>query len=234
MSSNPLQNDPVAVSEFEVFIGLLDRYAEVLAANGKKHYRSPLEAARKLFLARDPAHRRISIERLRTDLALFDELRAAGESPGDTVRFLWRFLARSRLAPTGDLFDKIVDTDVINVYGPDQTMVFQSLNFFDWVSVTLEQVFCEAWHVLSRRDPAIAQQIYEAGVQLFSGGIRETWNPGLPWHLIEEVESELQLSFDLRLKYLAPLYQAGQIAGAVAVNECRVADPERPGFQAGR
>jgi hypothetical protein len=123
--------------------------------------------------------------------------------------------------PKPDVFDKMADEDVVCLYSLDQRQVFQNLRFFDWVSITLEDLYCEHWTRYSRRDASVQQQLYEVGVKLMTGQIDETIAPGLPEHLIEEVDSAELLRFKLRVCYMSPIKKDGNRVGALVINRCR-------------
>lgn len=205
----------------ERFLLLAEEYARYATAAGKRIHRAPPAEARRLFEKNEDARQRALIHRLEVDLAIFAEMTAAGESLTDSRRLLWRHLGKSGCAPRSDLFDKIHDTDVVEIYGLDQIHLCQSLSFFDWISHTLEQIFCEPWYELVRRDPRIERELAELARRIVHGEIRETFAPGLPWHVVEEVATAELKKFHFHLKHLSPVIAGGRLNCFVAVSECR-------------
>jgi hypothetical protein len=204
-----------------VFLTLFDQYAGFIEQAGKKIHRARYEEARRMFSALEDAHRIRIIDRLEKDISLYGEILGAGEKLVDSRRLLWRYLAKSGLIPCSDIFDKLGDNDVVEVYSMEQVHLCQNFNFFDWVSVPLEKIFCEAWYKSTKREPAIEQRIYESAIRVFSGQVRTTLDPEVPWHRIDEVDSELLFSFELRLKWLSPVFEKGQVMGLISVSECK-------------
>ncbi|MGZ3683359.1 MAG: hypothetical protein ACXVCI_05880 [Bdellovibrionota bacterium] len=205
------------------YLALLDRYAQLITAAGKTLRRSSPEQARALFEKVDEPRRKALLARLEAEISIFEETLAAGEKLTDSKKLLWRHFSRSRFAPCSQLFDKIRDTDVVEIYGLDQIHLFQNLAFFDWISVTLEQIFCEAWYVLTKRDPGIEKMLYEIAQKIAAGGLQETIDPGVPWHLVEELNSEKMMKFQYKLKYVSPVVSAGQLCAFVVVSEAKKA-----------
>jgi hypothetical protein len=202
-------------------LSLLDRYAGFISLAGKKARRSSFDEGNRLISSLGEDQKVKIISRLQSDVLLFEETLGAKERLTDSPRLLWRYLVKSGLTPCSDIFGKIEETDVLNVYGLDQDLIFQNFSFFDWTSFTLEQIFFEKWYKATQRDPAVTRQVYEAAVKVFSGESKGTVDPEIPWHVVEEVESELLFQFHLRIKYISPLFVNQNIAGLLAVNECR-------------
>jgi hypothetical protein len=207
--------------QFDRFFSLLDQYAFFLAQAQKPVRRSPKEKAAALFLALADDRRQRLISRLETDVAIFQEVLAAGEHLTDSRRLLWRYFVKKGGSPCSDLFGLIGDQDVVEVYSLDQTHLFQNLHFFDWVSVTIEQVFCQTWFEMTKRDLKFQQLIYAAAGRILSGEVRQTLLTEVPFHLVEEIDTEMNFKFYLRQKYLSPVFIDGRLQSIVAVSECK-------------
>lgn len=205
----------------ERYLALVDRYAGFVTGAGKTLHRATPERARKLFESTTEARRKSLVARLEVENSIFEETLAAGDKLTDSRKLLWRHFSRSGFVPCSDLFDKIGDTDVVEVYGMDQIHLTQNLNFFDWIGFTLEQLFCQEWFTLTRRDKEVEKYLYEVMVRIFSGEITTTVAPEAPWHLIEETDSELMNKFFLRVKYASPVFSGGKLCALVAINECK-------------
>lgn len=207
-------------SQTDHYLSLLDEYARYLAAEGKKVRRSPPEEGRRMFENSSEGRRAAIITRFETELEIFAEATRAGEKLTDSRRLLWRHFAKGGITPDSELFGNITDTDVVELYGLDQIHLCQTLNFFDWVTATLEQVFSDTWFQLSRRDPGIEAKLHELATKLFTGQVTKTYDPQIPWHVVEDLGSTPTNKFRLRLKCVSPVYRKGQFYGFVTVNEC--------------
>jgi hypothetical protein len=201
--TNPQKRDSLT----DRYCSLMDQYAQFVAKAGKKVRRASPEESRALFEGFDSAHQERAIERLETEIAIFQETVEAGEALANPSRQVWRYLMKTRQVPCSDVFDKIRMTDTIQVYGSDHRLSFVSLNFYDYVSFTLDQIFAETWHSAVRRDAEIEQRLFEALIKAFSGESRQTVEVDVPRHLVEEVESESLLQSWLLVKYISPIYR---------------------------
>lgn len=212
---------PQTKSSFDGYSTLLDRYAEIARKAGKTVRRSAPREGERLFHSMTDERRKLLLSRLETEISVYEEILAAGEEILDSPRFLWRFFVKCGYVPCSDIFGKIGDTDVVEVIGMDQVHIHQNLNFFDWVSVTLDQVFCMTWNEMSTRDLSVEKLIYDTVVQMMSGASRTTMDPGVPWHEVKEIDTEMMLKFDLRLKWISPVYLKQKLVCLIGISECR-------------
>lgn len=176
--TNPQRLD----STIDRFCSLMDQYAVFVEKAGKKARRTSPDVTRALFQSFDSAQKERVIERLQREIVILQETLEAGEPLANPSRQLWRYLAHTRQVPCSDIFDKITMTDTIQVFGADHRLHFVSLNFYDYVSFTLEQIFGETWHGATRRDAEIEQRLYEVFVKAFSGNFvrrRRSMFPGI-------------------------------------------------------
>jgi hypothetical protein len=112
------------------------------------------------------------------------------------------------------------DDDVVCVYDLSNRQIFQNLRFFDFVSITLEQLFCSSWYDYSSRPPEIEKILFEEGLQLLSGQVRHTVQPSAPEHLIEEKNTADLLKVRILVKWGSPIFLKGAPAGMIIVNRC--------------
>jgi len=185
---------------------LLDRYSNFAAQAGKTVRRATPEKLQTTLLSMDDAQKDRMITRLETEIAVFEEMIRAGESLSNPGRQLWRYLLTTKQVPCSDLFDKIRQTDTIQVFGIDHRLLFASLNFYDYVSFTLEQVFTETWHRAVTRDQRVSEELYKELMMMISGEIRHTVEGKVPSHLVEEVDTELLIKSHLRVKWMSPTF----------------------------
>jgi hypothetical protein len=211
--SNPARS----VAPIDHFLFLMDRYEYFVAQAGKKIRRAPPERTVAIFTSADQGLKERMIARLESEISIFEDTVVAREPLEDTGRQLWRYLIKRKLVPCSDLFDKISKTDTVQVYGNDFRLLFASLNFFDYISFTLEQIFSETWQNAVVRDPLIIQQLTVDFTQIFSGKIRNTVEPSAPPHLIEEVETESLLKSDLHVKWMSPVFANDKVDCIVSI-----------------
>jgi len=192
-------------ASFNRIRSLLDRYSDFVAQAGKSVRRMSPEKLETLLQSLEPSRRDGMIARLENEISIFEHMIVAKEPLANPARQLWRYLLATKQVPCSDIFDKIRPMDTIQVFGVDHRLLFASLNFYDHISFTLEQVFCETWHQAVRRDRKVEETLYAAFMRVISGEVRHTIE-GEPPHLVEEVDTEMMLKSDLRVKWISPAF----------------------------
>lgn len=190
----------------------------LLAEEGTKvrPYRSP---DLPIFSKLSEEEKKSAIEMVSTVLSVFEEVRAEGGKLRDDARLVWRALSKLGWTPCSDVFSLMRDGDIICFHDLRQRLVFQNLNFFDWVSYTLEDLYGGLWYVLSKRNEKTAESLYEAVMKAFQTD--RTFEPDVEEHLMEEVGTEGLLKFMIRVQYMSPLKSNGQTTGLLLINRCR-------------
>ena len=94
-------------------------------------------------------------------LEIFEETRADGYRLKDSPKLMWRAFRKLGWTPSPDIFDKMIEGDVVVIYSADQKQVFQNINFFDWVSITLEDLYATPWNQYSKRDSEIEKRLHQ-------------------------------------------------------------------------
>lgn len=202
-------------------MGLWDQYAAFVSSSGRRIFRSNHDETLNLISSLSEDRKSRLINRLKDDVSILSAAAAAKEDLGNSKQLLWRYFQKSKLTPCSDLFDQIAADDVIEIYSTDQVHMWQNLNFFNWCSITLETLYTEAWYNFSKRDIEYSKQLALLGAKIFSGEFKTTIPSRVPWHLVEEVNTEMMLKFELEIKVMSPVFQNGSIAGIVLVNRCR-------------
>jgi len=169
------------------------------------------------------AKKREAISDIQTALEIFEGARAEGQSLSNSPQILWRGLRKFGWIPQSDIFDKIEPGDLFQVYSLTQKLIFSNLDLFHWVSFTLEDIYSGLWFQLIKRDSAMTMRLYEAAMETLSGARPQTFDPGIPEHLCEEVDSPGMARFRFWVKYVSPLKKFDEIVGFIAVCRCREA-----------
>ncbi len=152
---------------------------------------------------------------------MFEEAAAAAEPLNEPTRLMWRYFSKNGGTRCSDIFDKISNTDVVEVFNSEQQLCFVNFNFFEHVSFTLEQIFYMTWHHATKRDPAIQQRLLETSRRILAGEIRQTFDPGIPGHLVEEVDTQLLLKYQIHMKWASPVFTESKNSGFIVVLEVR-------------
>jgi hypothetical protein len=149
--------------------------------------------------------------------AMEDTVRA-GKSLRDSKQLIWRFAKRMGYRPEADIFDRFTDDDIVEFYTPDNQQLFRNLRFFDFCSMSLEEIAHCQWNKVSKRRGAITLQMLGLALKLKVGAIRETLDVQyLGTCRVEELLGEKR-AFNLRMKYLSPLWEGNRVVAVLTVN----------------
>jgi len=198
-------------------------YSDLLKLEGKtvKPFRSE---DLPVFSRLTSAEKQNAVDFITSALEIFEETRAEGFQLNDSPKLLWRALRKLGWTPQSDVFDRIGEHDVVNIYSPGPIQVFQNLNFFDWVSLTLEELYAAPLHQYSRREAKAAELAFQTAVDLFTGVKSSTVFPDIPEHYVEEVGTESPTKFYITIHTVSPLKKDGQVVAIMAISRCRLWD----------
>ena len=155
---------------------------------------------------------------LDANIEILKDCVASGENPGNSARMLWRILKKIKGTPEADIFDKIAETDVVEVYLDDHTQIFRNLAFFNYTSFTIDELLCGTWYKLYKRDFISTLKMMKMALRVLAGRLDSTkpWN--VPAHVFYEVGSEEALKQSIQLKYLSPIKSHGKMMGAICTS----------------
>jgi hypothetical protein len=111
-------------------------------------------------------------------------------------RYGWKIDAR--------VFDRIDETDTVEIYGTDFSLKCANIRFLQLCSYTLEEVLSYPFHELYERDQLVIKKYIEAGTEIFAGRSDLVTDLG-PDHLMTEIFSSRKKSFWIKTKFLAPV-----------------------------
>ncbi len=143
-------------------------------------------------------------------------------------KLIWYALKKLGLIPTGDLFDLLDDSYVVEIYNPQGIQVFRNYRFFEISSYNFAELFIYPWHELYQRDASIDAHIFEYSKDIFSGAVKSTVNvTEIPRHNIKELFSPEKKKLEMQQRYFAPLKSkiSNEIYGA-ALSEVMVVEKE--------
>jgi hypothetical protein len=119
-----------------------------------------------------------------------------------------------------ELWDKIDELDVIDVYGLDNRMKFACLRFLESLSYSLEELYCRHWMELYRRDRQdVVATLSTTIEEIFLGhhdGIVDM--RGVPMHIVVEIDSCQKLQLIDRPKYFSPIFEKGHVVALMCVH----------------
>lgn len=181
--SPKLQDGTNLAQEFKA---LALRYSEIGAKEGVRVIPF-LAPEMPLFAKASEDEQKNATELLRTIVGIYEETLAAGSNALNPQQLIWRALAKFKLIPEPDVFSRFKIEDIVLVYNEQQTLVFWNLQFFKYVSLSVEQLFLDKWYLFTKRDPAVQEKITQMAINAFSGKYSGTFKIDIPGHEVEEV-----------------------------------------------
>lgn len=111
------------------------------------------------------------------------------------------------------------ESRVVEFYCRSHTQFFRTLNFFEFASYTIEDIYCRQWVHLYQRDVEVSQRVFTKANEVLSGAMKEPVIITEKQEIRERVSLERLQLFMNRL-YLEPLLHKDGIAGLVAIEDC--------------
>lgn len=143
----------------------------------------------------------------------------------NSTSFVWRGLNEMGLKFTSDMFGHIKNDQIVEVYSLENKQIFRNLNFFDYVSYTLEELFCRPWTDLFHR-PDIENTARIVDVIQSVVGTKTSYfnnNQFVKDHLCEERGSQFEMKVTYKLKSMFPVFSSNkQVSGYLAVEEAEI------------
>lgn len=156
-------------------------------------------------------------------LEVYTEMRSEGISLRDSPKLLWRVMRRMSLTPQSDIFDKIADDDVVEIYNTEQNQIFRNIKFFEYISYSLEEVYGVNWQDATARPEKNARELYALCVDMFSGKIPGTVSmKDVQSHVCEETKSVERFRIHLSFKWLSPIKSEQNVIGLLVVHQCQL------------
>lgn len=199
------------------FIELSTSLVEMLKTEGVKT--SPYREGLPHFKELNAKSKEIVLERLKFYHDICLEHIVDGQPLRDSQKFTWRALVKLGLTPNSDLISRIEKDDIVEIYSDDQVQLFRNLEFFDYCSYTLEDLFCIEWWKLFKRDEKISESILTLAHDILDRKYPQGITLPFSWHRVAEVASRDKFNVDFLIKYLGPLHKNKQVAGIVCIEK---------------
>lgn len=154
-------------------------------------------------------------------LVVLNECIMSGEDAFDNRVLLWRIFKRIGSAPQDDLFDKISDDDLIEIYFPDHTPLFRNLKFYREFSYTVDEALCQTWYQFCRRDLAVTLKTMRFALK-FMKDARQTKAWDIPAHYVDERGTSMEYRVLMRQKFLSGIHNDGKLTAIICTSDARV------------
>ncbi|UXR63130.1 hypothetical protein EZJ49_08580 [Bdellovibrio bacteriovorus] len=108
---------------------------------------------------------------------------------------------------------------MVEFYSRKHTQFFRSLNFFEFTSYTIEDLYCRQWVHLYDREESMTMRILSEANKVLAGDLSEPiFVPEA--HILKERLSLERLQVQMQNLQLEPLFKNGQSDGIMAVADC--------------
>lgn len=203
------------------FYELACRYQEIGAMHGIKirTFKSP---DLPLFHAASPEVRKRATDFLESILSIHEEAIAAKEVPVNSRQLIWRALRKLSLVPGRDVFDSLTDDDVVVMYDGAHKVIFWNLQFFKFISYSIEELFFRSWTEFTRREPEIQQKLIEFATDIVTGKITGTFKIDVSKHRVEEIDSAERVITMMEFPFGSVLTKNGQFGGMLIVQRMEI------------
>lgn len=205
----------------DTFRKLALRYAEIGEDEGIK-IRPFVSPEMPLFQKASTLERKRAVDFLHTIVLIHEETIAAGEKTTNSKRLIWRALGKLSLIPGSDVFENFSDEDIVLIYNDNQTILFWNLQFFKYISLTVEHLFFSPWHMFTTREPEIHNKLYQMALDIISGKIQGNFKPPVPGHEVQEVDTAECLRTWMELPFGSVLTRNGTLGGILIVQRMKI------------
>lgn len=216
-SSNQLADQDLPKDQSQ-FRKLADELSAVLARHGlrSKPYDDP---SLPRFTVLPAAERQRILRVVDFLLQACLSMEAIGADLSRNRTLAWRVMNAMGFRPLSDVFDKVAETDVIEIYDSNSKIVFATPAFFDLTSYTMEDLYTRPWTDLWGRDPEITNQIFQYVVRTLSPENHDTVALTVPVHEVWELQSHEARRAFVQPTLFSPVKDAFGGRGFMSVNK---------------
>jgi hypothetical protein len=123
--------------------------------------------------------------------------------------------------PKSDIFDKIENGDVVEVYSVAMNQVFRNLSFFKYVSLTLEEIVSFPLGVMYEMEPQTLLFYQSVAGRVATNDIRLTEKHPLAPYLVKEKLGE-KLIVQITPKWISPVMANQTSVGVIVIHKSDV------------
>jgi hypothetical protein len=183
---------------------LLDAYGAIVRRHGFKIDVHNDKAWEK-FLTHPPEIQKILVERFATQLSVVEDIANSETDLRNPVQTVWRILQKFDWKPSHDLFERIDKKDVVEIYLPDNTQLYRSMNYFRYTSYSLSELLFYPWHELIEHQLGFQDKIAEYCQAIFAEQKQDEYYEFSTPYVGLELFSKDKLNAQLRCKAFSPL-----------------------------
>ena len=182
----------------------------------------PFHNGQKLhFSKRSKKDQKKIIAYLDISLEVLKECIMSGENAFDNRVLLWRVFKRLGGTPQDDLFDKIDDDDLIEIYFTDHTPLFRNLKFYREFSYTVDEALCQTWYQFCRRELIVTLKTMRFVLKFMKDG-RSTIPWTIPAHYVDERGTSMEYRVLMLQKVLSGIHHKGELKAFISTSDVKI------------
>lgn len=141
---------------------------------------------------------------------------------GDSRTMMWKFFTKMGYVPTSDMFGRVQDEDIIEIYAMDGTQIYRNLRYFEYVSASIEDLVGMHWQKAYKRNKRVTLHLALLMYRFAKGAVDHTYDClKIPVHPVREMIGRKN-TIELQFKYLSPLKKDGKCVALVVGTRCRI------------
>lgn len=125
---------------------------------------------------------------------------------GEEIEYLHLVYDKFGIEPLTTTYDFIKKGDLIEVYLDSGIQIYRNFEFFNQCSYDLLTLSTHEWFVLYERSKKITDQIFEKVRETMTGDSAVTDVSSVPQHTLRERFLDARKLFEVKFKYLSPLF----------------------------
>lgn len=150
-------------------------------------------------------------------LEFFKAASSEGLHP-NSPQLIWRIFSKMGIIPQSDIFDKMSEEDTIEVYHTgDSTSSFKNLKFFEFVSLSIEELYTLPWMDQWEVSSKIFLMFLETQTKINLAQYKRTFSPIFHHYQLREKLGEKR-TFNIHLKWMSPIIFNGERKAIVVIN----------------
>lgn len=129
-------------------------------------------------------------------------------TPENEVQVLWRIMQTEKWKFPEDLFTRISNTDVIEIYDLEFTQIFANSTFMMNCSYDLSDLYAYSWPELFEREEQYTEQVIAQILDCVHSGQLKTRGFRIDTHLGREIFSKERRYLSIKMGIVAPLFDS--------------------------
>jgi hypothetical protein len=176
-----------------------------------------------LYSALPPSKQAEILDQLKVFQRTIEVTLSNGDSLENVGRSVWHALSTLGFVPPSDIFSKIGNDDVVEIYDLQNIQLWRNFNFLKICSYTIEEMYSVDWPSRYSRDPAMNSECIAKVTSLLTGETPDVYYAGIREHVLEETLSAERLVLQASHDWFARLKnQRGELTAWLVTSKVKI------------